>query len=230
MWPPLTRSFLVLAGCLVASWLAFIAAPSVKALAVAHLMLDATTLPSLQLWATLTHALFPVNFGQLFFDLALIYMFGAELEQRWGRAKWFGVMLAALVLGGVLGALVLWAQGAVGVVGGFTAPTIALITAYCVARWDRTIRLLFFDIPGKWVLALFALLHIGGALVALTQSAPTSLGLILGGGIVGALAGRDLHSPRRIKLWWKHRQARRNLKVVRTPQDPRKNKDGEWLN
>jgi membrane associated rhomboid family serine protease len=229
-WPPLTRSFLVLAGVLFSAWLAFIAITPLKELAIAHLMLNATTLPSLKLWAVFTHALFPTNFGQLFFDLALIYMFGADMEQVWGRARWAGVMVVALLVGGALGALMLWVQAAPGTLGGFTAPTTALITAYCVARWDRTIRLFVFDIPGKWVLGLFALLNLGVAISALFQGVASPLGLILGGAAVGALAGKDLLSPRRIKLWWRHRQARQNLKIVRTPEDPRKNKDGQWLN
>ena len=128
----------------------------------------------------------------LFFECLMLYMFGGELEQEWGRHNFL-----RLFLFGLLGGLTLGAVSAAFLpllLYGFGAGTAAVLVAYAMIWPDRQ-ALLFFVIPVrmKWlVLVIFVMLF--------TWDFPNQFILQLGGALAGALfvyyyARRGRQSP-----------------------------------
>lgn len=228
--PPMTRGVIILAALLVGSWLSTVLIAPWRAIVEGHLMIDGGTLPALELWAPLTYALFPRDFLMIVFDVLMLYFFGAELESRWGAKRWWGTIAGAAVAGGVLGALVAWPVGTARLIGGFAAPVMALVAAYCWGMWSQRVNLFFIELTGKSMLALFVGLDLLFALLSLD---PTFFAVRLGGLGVGLLSAAGLSNLRKRYHYWR---VRRNMRVVaRTPEDDgggvkRKRDDGTWIN
>ena len=232
-WPPLQRPVLVLGATLLALRLLMVAAAPLKAFALTELVLHAQSLPSLKLWAVLTHALWSTSFGALFFDLFALYLFGAEVLRDWGLKRWSLALGLGALLGGLLGALSLWAMpGPQPPLGGMGAATMALVAGYCHQRWDQTLSMIVFELKGKALLGLFIALDL---LMTVFSGSPTTLLWHLGGVAAGLIVAAQLYSPRRLILHLKYWKIRRNLKVIaRTPEadarDARRRNDGQWIN
>lgn len=231
-WPPLTRNIIIVGVVLFVVRMAMVLIEPFGIMAKQSLTLSASTLTSLQLWSTLSYGVLATSFGQLFFDLLALYLFGAEVDQWWSGKKWWLTVLAATIVGGLLGALVLWVQGAPGVIGGFGAPVMALIAAYCWQYWDRPMNFFFIELKGKILLGLFLTLDILLGISAFFSNRPSMLGIHLGGLAVGLLVASDLWRPKQLMLRIKYWKVRRNMKLIaRTPEDdPRRRQDGTWIN
>lgn len=134
----------------------------------------------------------------LFFECLMLYMFGSELEQEWGRQNFLRLFLFGLGGGLALGSLSALFLPSPPLLYGFGAGTAAIMVAYAMIWPDRQ-ALLFFVIPirMKWlVLLIFVML--------LTWDFPNQFMIQLGGGLTGALfvyyyarRGRQATSPGR---------------------------------
>lgn len=232
VWPPLTPHVIAIAATLFAVRMVMVVAAPVKVMAVDMLVLNAQTLTSLQLWAILSHVLFSLDFGSLFFDLLGLYMFGGELQQRWGKRKWYGAIGLAALLGGLFAALSLWLSPSHLMIGGFGAPVMAFVAGYCREHWEKRLNFFFVELQGKMLLGFFVGLDV---LVALLNASPHMFALHLGGLLAGLLIADDLYKPKRLMLHFKYWKIKRNLRVVaKTPEADGKHKqrrdDGQWIN
>lgn len=241
-WPKLSRHVIAVASTLLILRLSLVAFEGWQRFAGAHLALSAKTLDQLQLWTLLTHALIPQDFGALFFNLFALYLFGEIVLVRMRARQWYATLATGALMGGLVTALALWLSDSPTHFGGFAAPTMAIIAAYCWSHWED--RLLFFivELKGKVLLAGFLGLDLLMAL--LTQSA-TMLLLHLGGAAAGLIVAGELWRPGVLRRRIANYRKRRRLRLVpraperrdakhntarRPSKDKRKRPDGTWIN
>ncbi len=155
---------------------------------VTHASVDSLALRFGPGFAPLTLLTHPFAFGAflpwggllfLFFECLVLWMFGGELEQEWGRHNFLKLFLLGLAAGVLFGFAASWFLPIV--VYGFGAGTSAVLAAYAMIWPDRQ-ALLFFVIPirMKWlVLVIFVML-------LLTDFQNQFLPM-LGGALAGAL-------------------------------------------
>ena len=136
-------------------------------------------------WQIATYGFLHGSFGHLFFNMLGLYMFGAELEQVWGRKRFIQFFAASVVTAGVI-------QLIFGVVTGGIYPTLGasgglfgLLLAFGMMFPNRIIMPLFPPIPMKarTFVALFGGLEL---IMGVTSSASgvahfAHLGGMLGG-------------------------------------------------
>ena len=112
-------------------------------------------------WQMGTYSFIHGSFNHLFFNMLGLWMFGAELEQMWGRKR-FIVFYGSSVLAAALTQLI------VNAVIGSGAPTVGasgglfgLLLAFAMIFPNRII-LLFFVIPmkAKWLVLLYGILEL----------------------------------------------------------------------
>ncbi|MEC9399894.1 MAG: rhomboid family intramembrane serine protease [Myxococcota bacterium] len=225
-----TKNFYVVAAILVGSWLATVLVAPLRTFVEAHLLLTSSSIPQLELWAAFTHAFFPRDFLMLVFNVAMLYMFGVDMERDWGLKKWWGVLLAAITFGGMTSMLVAWAFGSTHPVSGFALPISAFVAAYCWRIWNQRMRFFTIELTGRTLLIFFIALD---ALLAILTLDPTILtGRLVATGI-GLAAAEGISNLRMRFTRWR---IRRKLRVVKSPEsdskkrDKRKLDDGTWLN
>lgn len=230
-WPPLSRQIIAIGVTLLILRLAMVIAAPLKGLVSAQLLLGSANVTQLKLWVIATHALWPTDFGALFFDMFALYLFGGALEQRWSRSKWWVAVALSILFGGALAALSVWLVPSATLIGGFGAPVMGFVAAYCVEHWRSRLNFFFVELSGKTLLAFFVGLDL---LFALLNANPQMLALHLGGVAAGALVAHDLYHPKRLVLHFKYWKIRRNLKVIaKTPEanaSQKRRKDGQWIN
>lgn len=234
----MTKSVLFCIVLLITLWLATILSEPLRVFVKAELLLTPDALSNLRLWAPLSHALWPTNFLSCALNCAMLYLFGSTLEHHFGRLKWWTMIFASIILGGSLALLAMWpfAHTAFGAkmpaLGGFSAPSAALIAAYCQRHWDHTLHISSLELKGKVLFWLFLIIE---ATLALLTLHPGMLMWRLGGVGVGfAWSGGRLYPGdliKRIQYW----RIKRKLKLIsRTPESDKntkgKNKDGSWIN
>lgn len=229
-WPPVTRSLIAIAVVTSALWLASVLSEDLRALALNQLTVQGQTLPALRPWAMLTYPLWHFDFIQLLFNLLAIYLFGADMERELGRRRWWAVLGAGALAGGLAAALVAWPLAMRAPLAGLGPASIALIAAFCWRRWHDELNFFFIPMPGKFMFALILGLATLGPLAA---GAPHIAAAELAGAAAGiaVLQGRAL--PKSIRLRFHYWRIQRNLKLVaKTPEhdDARRRKDGTWIN
>jgi membrane associated rhomboid family serine protease len=216
VWPPVTTGIKVLGAILVALWILPIFLSDLRALIDQHGVLTPSSLVSVP-WTILTHGFFERDFLSVFFSILALWLFGGELEARWGRRKWWIVQVVALVLGGLVigGFMAIMGQG---VFSGWKTPIMALVGAYCIRQWDAPLNFFFIPMTGKSMLAFF----VGLSAVMVVISGQYWL---LGSDLVGVLVGWGATRSggpkgglgamiRDLRTRWRLQQARRRLKVV----------------
>lgn len=237
--PPVTRNFAITSVLLGVSWLATVLFEPWRQIVNASLRIDGQTLPQLELWAILTHGIFPSDFVMLFFSVLMLYFFSTESDRRWSSKKWWGTVALALVFGGSLTLLSSWAVGSARPFGGFAAPTYAFVAAYCWSVWNTRVNLLFIELTGKRMLLAFFALDVVFALISMD---PTMLSARFGGLLAGLLVAGEFYKLGDLKKRYHYWRVRRNLRVIsKTPEDVVKSKkkkrdpkrqreDGTWIN
>ncbi|MEO8836706.1 MAG: rhomboid family intramembrane serine protease [Caldimonas sp.] len=112
-------------------------------------------------WQIVTYAFIHLSFNHLFFNMLGLWMFGAELEQVWGRKRFLQFFFASVIAAALT-------QLIVNAILGSPAPTIGasgglfgLLLAFAMIFPNRII-LLFFVIPmkAKYLVALYGLLEL----------------------------------------------------------------------
>lgn len=222
-WPPVTKTVIGVGIAAFVLWFVPTIVEPVGAFAQAHLWLTASNVANdYEVWALLTYSVFHLDFVSAFFTVFAVWLFGTEMERLWSPAKFWLVQGAAALLGGVLAFGTVWALGMETPVVGYSAPVMALLTAFCRVHWDRKLSIIVVTLTGKSMLAFFFALNVVFAAIA---GAYYAIALSVGGVIVGYFAGPGRgFSLRQLRTQFNRWRSRRHLKVVR------KTPDGKWVN
>jgi membrane associated rhomboid family serine protease len=135
-------------------------------------------------WQVVSYAFLHGSFNHLFFNMLGLWMFGAELEQVWGRNRfivfYFASVLAAALTQLVVDALLGTSAPTIGASGGL----FGLLLAFAMIFPNRII-LLFFVIPmkAKWLVALYGVIELYQGVYVLNSGVAhfAHLGGMLGG-------------------------------------------------
>jgi len=231
-WPPFTKSIIALAAGFFALWLLPILVEPLGSFVAHHLVLSTeNVVADNEVWSLLTYGLFHHDFFGVFFTAFALWIFGAELQSRWGNTKWWLTQLGAVALGGVLTFVGLLAFESSIAVQGYHAAVMALVTAYCWLWWRRPLYFFFFEMTGRTMLLFFLGLSV---VMSLVSGYWPMIALNVAGVAVGFIAsGRSLH-PSDLRVRFRNWRLRRNLKVVpKTPEtkpNGKKKSNGLHLN
>ena len=224
--PTPTRGVILLVALCLIGWLAVVIFEPLRLIYQTDLILSQSSISNLRLWTILSHAFFPYDFLDLFLSALMLYLFGSEVAQEKGDARWLGYMLGATLIGGLLAAPIALTLGGAG--HGPDAAVSACIAMYCWQIWDRTVHFFTIELKGKTMFFAFLLIDFLFALITLN---PTLLLIKAGGALAGLLFATDTWRPTKLRRYYHYWRVKRNLKVVaRTPEDKRRTRDGEWLN
>ena len=112
-------------------------------------------------WQLGTYAFIHGSFNHLFFNMLGLWMFGAELEQVWGRKRYVTFFAASVLAAAVAQLLVNAALGSTAPTVGASGGLFGLLLAFAMIFPNRII-LLFFVIPmkAKYLVLLYGLLEL----------------------------------------------------------------------
>ena len=112
-------------------------------------------------WQVATYAFIHGSFNHLFFNMLGLWMFGAELEQVWGRKRYMTFFAASVLAAAVVQLLVNAALGSTAPTVGASGGLFGLLLAFAMIFPNRII-LLFFVIPmkAKYLVLLYGLLEL----------------------------------------------------------------------
>lgn len=217
-WPPWTLGVKVLSGLLVLFWLMPIFVTPLREWVVSSALLGPNTLLE-EPWRVLTYGFFERDFFGALFAVLALWLFGSELESRWGLKKWIAVQGIALIIGGLAMAALMLAFSK-GSAAGWHVPIMALVTAYCVRLWRAPLNFFFIPMTGRSMLAFFAAFTV-------VMIAVSGQWWLLGGEVSGVLVGAvaaqnsDLGFRwRDLKTRWRIFRAKQKLKVVKGGKHP----------
>ena len=135
-------------------------------------------------WQIVTYSFLHGNFNHLFFNMLGLWMFGAELEQIWGRNRFLTFYFASVVSGALTQLLVSWLLHSGYPVIGASGGLFGLLLAFAMIFPNRII-LLFFVIPmkAKYLVALYGLIELYQGVYVLNSGVAhfAHLGGMLGG-------------------------------------------------
>ncbi len=171
----------------------------------------------------------------LIFNCLFIYLFGRELEERWGTGRYLLFAFLTVLVGGtfVVGAGLLGIGS--GVALGASAFAEGLIVAWGLLFRDRPMRM-FFAIPVKGITMVWMAIGLW-VLDAVSQS-PNSAAAHLGGMITAAVLVLGVWRPNHVKAWWASLRQKVGGKkqpalfIVPGPSasGPGKGPDKKWVN
>lgn len=185
-----------------------------------------------QVWRLLTYGLMHhlADPFHLLINGFMIFLFGRELEERWGSGRYAFFMGATVFLGGVFVVLsgLLFQSNASAI--GASAFAEGLTVAWGLIYRDRPIRL-FFALPIKGIhLVWFALFM---WLLQAVSTSPTSAAAHLGGIVMAFILVMGVWRPNAVKLWFQTAMQkfglRKKPKLYVVP-GPGKGPDGKWVN
>ncbi len=112
-------------------------------------------------WQIGTYAFIHGSFNHLFFNMLGLWMFGAELEQVWGRKRYMTFFAASVLAAAVVQLLVNAALGSTAPTVGASGGLFGLLLAFAMIFPNRII-LLFFVIPmkAKYLVLLYGVLEL----------------------------------------------------------------------
>ncbi|MGJ3243094.1 MAG: rhomboid family intramembrane serine protease [Opitutales bacterium] len=113
-----------------------------------------------KIWTLLTYSLLHQGIFHLLLNGLFIYGMGRSLQGDFGEVKFLYLFFSGVFVGGLTYLLIHFGDGnpALGASGG----VMALITIYCVQRWNQQVRLMFFEINIRVQWILYAFLAIDG--------------------------------------------------------------------
>lgn len=229
-WPPITKPMIALLIVFAVLWLASLQGSPLHEVARDYLLLTEGALTERYAgWSAVTYAFFHRGFFDILFSGIAIWLFGGELAQRWTAARFWGTQVVAAIVGAIFCIPLLLFVDSEMVVMGYQAPAMALVFAYCWLRWRTPQHFFFFEMTGRTMLLLFLGL---GLVVSLLGHWPTIV-LDLAGCLVGFIASKGKFNFRDLRTRFRMWQARRKLKLVKSPEDdrpPRKTADGQYIN
>ena len=112
-------------------------------------------------WQIVSYAFLHGSFNHLFFNMLGLWMFGAELEQIWGRNRFITFYFASVIAAALTQLVVNFALGSAAPTIGASGGLFGLLLAFAMIFPNRII-LLFFVIPmkAKYLVALYGLIEL----------------------------------------------------------------------
>jgi membrane associated rhomboid family serine protease len=97
----------------------------------------------------------PDSFQHIFWNMFGLWMFGREVEQRYGAREILGFYLSAIIFSGLMWSLAEWSQGTPAHILGASGGTTAVIILFALTYPHRTVYLGFFFPVPAWIMGLF---------------------------------------------------------------------------
>ena len=139
-----------------------------------------------EIWQLITYQFLHGDFWHLFFNMFMLWMFGRELEEFWGSAKFVSFYLLCGVGAGLLHMLVSISLGQIAPAVGASGSLYGLFFGFIMFNPDRRLIIfpIFIPLKAKWIgIGLVIISVIGG----LNSSDGIAHFAHLGGGIMGVL-------------------------------------------
>jgi membrane associated rhomboid family serine protease len=115
-----------------------------------------------QVWKLLTYAFLHGSLWHIAFNMLALWMFGADIEYRWGRARFLRFYFFSAIFSGLFSLLDLFSSTPVSIIGASGA-IFSLLVIYAFYNPHREILLFFiFPVPVGVAVALFTLISIFG--------------------------------------------------------------------
>lgn len=113
-------------------------------------------------WQVVTYAFMHADVLHLFFNMLGLWMFGAELEEMWGRKRFMQFLLASALTGALAQMALSMVFGNIGPTVGASGALFGLLLAFGMTFPDRIIMPLFPPIPmkAKVFVAVFGVLEL----------------------------------------------------------------------
>ena len=176
--PPVTKALLLI--CTAVYCVQLLLPPGVVSWFVLQPVLSGRFMP----WQLVTYAFLHANAVHLFFNMLGLWMFGAELEDMWGRKRFMQFLLACALTGAVAHIPLSMVFGGAGPTVGASGALYGLLLAFAMTFPDRIIMPLFPPIPmkAKIFVAVFGALELFNGVFGSTGVAHFAhLGGMLGG-------------------------------------------------
>jgi len=193
-------------------------------------LVPSAVLGKLYFWQLGTYLFLHADFWHLFFNMFALWMFGTELEKKWGRRTFVRYFFITGIGAGILSVLAN---------PGSTIPTIGasgaiygILLAYGLMFPERYVYLYFlFPVKVKYFVGVLGIITFLNALS--DQGSTVSHIAHLGGMIVGLFYLKGWFSLREIRRQLAHRKSsrrRNDFQVHETDKPPRKRDDDYWIN
>lgn len=176
--PPVTKALLLI--CTAVYCVQLLLPPGVESWFALQPVFSGQFMP----WQLVTYAFMHANAVHLFFNMLGLWMFGAELEERWGRKRFMQFLLACALTGAFAHIPLSMAFGNAGPTVGASGALYGLLMAFAMTFPDRIIMPLFPPIPmkAKIFVAVFGALELFSGVSGSTGVAHFAhLGGMLGG-------------------------------------------------
>lgn len=218
-WPPFTANLKGLAIVLFTLWFASVmVAPLGEFVGRYMLVSQDAVLQDFQVWTVLTYSLWHADFMHLLFNLIVLWLFGAEVDQRWSTTRWWRFNALCALGGGVAVVLSQLIFQSFHPTLGYSGAVMGVVAAFAWHNWERTIYLFFFPMKGKVLLLVFIALDI---FIVVVGREPISVAAHLGGMATGLLIVSGWWRPRRWKLAWQRRKYKKHREQFQIVQrDP----------
>jgi membrane associated rhomboid family serine protease len=203
-------------------------------------LVPAGVIPGLRIWQPVTYLFLHGGFGHLFINMLMLWMFGRNLEEVWGKKRFLNYFLLCGVGAGLITILVqyvplLWGQRPTDIPTiGASGAIFGILIANAILFPDRQIWILFFlvSIPMRVFVAVMALIEFFSTLGASGDG--VSHFCHLGGMLIGWIylrRGSFLFRVRNEVADWKYKQNRKRFEVYmkKNKNEPPSRPD-HWVN
>ncbi len=222
-WPPFTANIKGLAIVLFTLWFASVMIEPLGGFVGNYMLVSgAAVIDEFQVWTLFTYSLWHADFMHLLFNVVVLWLFGAEIDQRWSKLRWWRFNALCAVGGGAAVVVSQLLIQSFHPTLGYSGAVMGVVAAFAWHNWDRTIYLFFFPMKGKVLLPVFIVLDI---FIVVVGREPISVAAHLGGMATGLLIVSGWWRPRRWKLAYqrhKHKKHREQFQIVQ--RDPESDK------
>ena len=228
--PPVTAIILAtLLACFIVSGIVANFVPTL-AVGISYLPVSTAAVLDGQVWRLLSYAFIHTleDPWHVLMNSFFIYMFGRDLEVRWGTSRYLLFAVLTVVIGGafvvVAGLLI---PGSGGVTVGASAFAQGLLVAWGLTNRDAEMRL-FFAVPARGIHLVWLSLFLW--LLQAVSTSSTSASAHLGGMITAAILVLGVWRPNAVKLGWSNLLEKLGLKKKQKLYVVPKPSDQKWVN
>lgn len=223
-WPPISRDLKLTAGVLFGLWFLSILLTPLGAFAADYMLISKSAIfEQGQIWTLVTYALWHADFGHLFFNLFVLWIFGSDVEQAWTRRAWWRFCALCALGGGVAIALSQLILSTNHPTLGYSGVVMGVVAAYCWYNWNRRLHIFFIAMTGKTLLLLFIGFDV---FMVVVSREPISIAGHLGGMATGLLLVTGFWRPERLKKRFRRWQQRRRFKLLSKDESTSRKRNG----